>query len=101
MDLDIASGHQRELAAPLFLPHSDRAVVRDASRIVFIGHFDMLSFINFASDRAARLDLDVVIEAFGAERFEFVVTGQPSLIDAFEMACSLGPMDCLVLEVLR
>jgi hypothetical protein len=29
------------------------------------------------------------------------VSGAAELVDAFEMACSLGPYDCLVLEVAR
>jgi hypothetical protein len=77
---------------------------KDASapvRMVFIGRFEILGFLDFVSERAARLALDVVVEAFGTERFEVWVSGQPGLIDAFEMACSLGPLDCLVLEVLR
>jgi acylphosphatase len=66
-----------------------------------IGRFDIIAFLDFASDRAARLDLELVVETFSTERFEVVVSGQPGLVDAFEMACSLGPSNCLVLEVLR
>jgi len=70
-------------------------------KLVFLGYFEVIAFLDFVSERAGRLDIDVVVEVFGAERFEILVTGQPGLIDAFEMACSLGPLGCLVLEVLR
>jgi hypothetical protein len=29
------------------------------------------------------------------------VSGQPDLVDAFEMAMSLGPEDCIVHDVIR
>jgi len=30
-----------------------------------------------------------------------VLHGPPDLLDAFEMACALGPLDCIVLHVMR
>jgi len=92
MDFDITSAWR-----PKTKPQSHRF----SAKIVLIGHFDIIDFLDFASDRAARLDLELVVEAFSTERFELVVSGQPGLVDAFEMACSLGPSNCLVLEVLR
>lgn len=75
--------------------------MREAISIVFIGHFRADSFCEFVDHRARRLQLDVVMERAGDERIEVRVAGQPDLIDAFEMACSLGPIDCVVREVER
>jgi hypothetical protein len=47
-------------------------------------------------DRAQRLALDATIETLGPSFASVRVAGQPGLVDAFEMACSLGPHDCLV-----
>lgn len=58
----------------------------------------MSSFAEFVERRAARLDIDVAVRKAGDHLFAVDVTGQPDLIDAFEMACSLGPLDCLVLD---
>lgn len=75
--------------------------MRGAVSIVFIGHFHAESFCEFVCHRARRLQLDVVTEKAGDERIEVRVAGPPDLIDAFEMACSLGPIDCVVREVER
>jgi hypothetical protein len=69
--------------------------------MVFYGRFDPTSFVAFMCARAKRLALDLVIEAVGPRCCRVVVHGQPGLIDAFEMACSLGPLDCLVQGVER
>jgi acylphosphatase len=83
------------------VPQTEPQPPRFSAKIVLIGHFDIVDFLDFVSDRAARLDLEMVVEGFSTERFEVDVAGQPGLVDAFEMACSLGPNTCLVLEVLR
>ena len=41
------------------------------------------------------------VELIGPERADVSVTGEADLIDAFEMACSLGPLDCVVIETFR
>jgi len=74
---------------------SELAAMSVRARFVFTGRLRTDSFVEFARHRAARLGLwiDVTLmseEAIAAE-----------LVDAFEMACSLGPYDCLVLEVAR
>jgi acylphosphatase len=71
------------------------------ARLVFTGRFQTLSFDAFVRDRAIRLDLDATIEELDAARVAVSVTGQAGLVDAFEMACSLGPIDSLVLDVAR
>jgi hypothetical protein len=50
---------------------------------------------------AARLSLDAGQPDLGSDRVQITVSGQPDLVDAFEMACSLGPIDCLVEDVSR
>jgi len=59
------------------------------------------SFAEFARHRAARLDLGLRVLGLDAQSARFQVSGPPDLLDAFEMALSLGPGDCLVLEVTR
>lgn len=68
------------------------------ARLRFEGRFVQASFADFVRRRAERLDLRAVILDAGESRFTVEVAGQHDLVDAFEMACSLGPLDCLVLE---
>jgi hypothetical protein len=75
--------------------------MRDAVTLVFIGRLRPDSFAEFIHHRAGRLALDHGLGALGPERVEVTVRGEPDLIDAFEMACSLGPIDCLVLDAFR
>ena len=67
-------------------------------RLSFEGRFVVSSFAEFIERRAVRLDVDAVVRKASERLFSIDVTGQPDLIDAFEMACSLGPLDCLVLD---
>ncbi|WP_187969087.1 hypothetical protein [Aquibium microcysteis] len=67
-------------------------------RLRFEGRFVVSSFVDFAARRAARLDLDARVLRADDRVIALDVTGQRDLIDAFEMACSLGPLDCLVLD---
>jgi hypothetical protein len=75
--------------------------VTETVRMSFKGHFMPPSFVEFVDRRAARLDLEVSVTSAAADRVSVEISGQPDLIDAFEMACSLGPMDCLVLDCER
>lgn len=75
--------------------------MQDATTLVFIGRLRPDSFAEFARHRARRLSLEHALAAISAERVEVAVAGAPDLIDAFEMACSLGPIDCLVLDAFR
>jgi hypothetical protein len=67
--------------------------------LVFTGRFEPASFAEFARHRAGRLALDASQAEFLPGRASITVTGQADLVDAFEQACSLGPIDCLVDEV--
>jgi len=68
---------------------------------VFTGRFEPASFADFARHRAGRRSLDAGQPDLRSDRVRITVSGQPDLVDAFEMACSLGPIDCLVEDVSR
>ncbi|KQV12382.1 hypothetical protein ASC97_14280 [Rhizobium sp. Root1203] len=59
------------------------------------------SFVEFAHHRARRLDLEIAVGACDAASATVSVKGQEDLVDAFEMACSLGPYDCIILDIER
>jgi hypothetical protein len=75
--------------------------MRGATTLVFVGRFEPGSFAEFVHHRASRLALNVGIGTIGPHRIEVSVRGDPALVDAFEMACSLGPINCLVLDSFR
>lgn len=59
------------------------------------------SFTEFALHRARRLDLEIDIGVCNSASATLSVKGQEDLVDAFEMACSLGPYDCIILDIER
>lgn len=67
----------------------------------FFGTFQPGRFVDFADHRARRLDLALQVVRADDGCVRVVIEGEPDLIDAFEMACSLGPLDCLVHQVAR
>ena len=67
----------------------------------FSGRLEPAGFIAFAEHRAARLSLGLTIAACDRERCRLTLSGLEALIDAFEMAVSLGPYDSIVLDVTR
>jgi acylphosphatase len=69
--------------------------------LVFLGRFPPESFREFVQHRAQRLSLHVDFRTVSTGRIEVSVAGAAELIDAFELACSLGPIDCLVLDHYR
>jgi len=83
------------------MPYFDEQQRQDAVTFLFTGRFDQRSFAEFARHRAARLSLDTIAVDLSPDRISIAVSGQPELVDAFEMACSLGPIDCLVEGVIR
>lgn len=72
---------------------------RHCVTMTFTGALNVESFIAFVRHRAARLDLDLAILAVDRSSATVAVAGQLDLVDAFDMACSLGPHDCMVLDV--
>ncbi len=75
--------------------------MKEAVQFVFSGAIVVGSFEEFAQHRAARLDIWLDICSSASERVKLNVEGEPDLVDAFEMACSLGPQDCIILDVSR
>jgi hypothetical protein len=73
----------------------------DAVRFRFLGDLDGASFVEFAKHRSRRLDIELRVVESGSEFATFDVGGPPDLVDMFEMACSLGPLTCIVREVER
>ena len=74
---------------------------RESVILTFSGGLTPDSFVAFARHRAARLDLPLAELSCSADAVALAVEGQTDLVDAFEMACSLGPHDCIVLDVER
>jgi hypothetical protein len=70
-------------------------------RMVFAGDLKPASFAEFAAHRAGRLALAMRIVASDAAAVTVDLAGAPDLVDMFEMACSLGPLDCVVHDVTR
>jgi hypothetical protein len=70
-------------------------------RFVFRGRLDEESFTAFARHRAARLALGLEVGPGSGAACEMTVWGEAPLVDAFDMACSLGPLDCIVIDVER
>lgn len=73
----------------------------DTVRFRFIGDLDGASFVEFAEHRARRLDIELRVVESGSEQATFDVGGEPDLVDMFEMACSLGPLNSIVRDVER
>jgi hypothetical protein len=73
----------------------------EAALFRFTGQLVCESFAEFALHRARRLDLEIDIGACDASSATLSVKGQDDLVDAFEMACSLGPYDCIILDIQR
>lgn len=68
---------------------------------VFSGDLKQASFRQFAQHRAERLALGIDFGAASERFFDVTVAGDEALIDMFEMACSLGPYDCIIHDVTR
>lgn len=75
--------------------------MRESACFVFRGRLRTESFVEFARHRAARLCLGFEVGPVSSDAVALHVSGAAELVDAFEMACSLGPYDCLVLDVAR
>jgi hypothetical protein len=70
-----------------------------ASRtLIFDGSLQPEPFLAFCAHRAARLSLRHSVLAQSPSRIEVALKGHETLIDMFEMACSLGPEGSVVLS---
>jgi hypothetical protein len=83
------------------MPKPAQALMSENASFVFRGRLRTEIFVEFARHRASRLDLAIDIGDVSDEAIALTVRGASELVDAFEMACSLGPYQCLVLDVTR
>lgn len=76
----------------------ERAPVRlsTTDQIVVFGRVDDPVFLPWIERHRSLLGLAGGVVACQAGRIELVVSGAPDLIDALELACSLGPAEVLV-----
>ena len=72
---------------------SDR---RRAVRLVFSGRNIGAGFLDFVEDRARRFGLDGWAAIERPDAATVLVAGPEALVDMLEVACLLGPADCLV-----
>ena len=63
------------------------------------GQFPNDSFPEWIISRAKRLNLSGWVKAHREHRVEIFASGHPILIDAMEVACSLGPFDAQVQSI--
>ncbi len=74
---------------------------KETVTFTFQGDLPVSSFAEFAQHRAKRLSLDLDTIAQNSNNATLRVKGPTDLVDAFEMAMSLGPTDCIVQDVRR
>jgi hypothetical protein len=76
-------------------------IMLEQARLVFMGSLRADSFVEFARHRASRLGLAIGVGAVSDQAITVDISGAAELVDAFEMACSLGPHDCIIFDVAR
>ncbi len=69
--------------------------------IEFVGCLPQDSLLEFVAHRAAYLSVGYKMLTQSDRRAVVQVWGPSSLVDAFEMAVSLGPASCLIRDVRR
>lgn len=67
----------------------------------FNGYLPQDIFLEFIGHRAAYLSIGYAMQTQTDRRAVVKVWGPPSMVDAFEMAVSLGPAACLIRDVRR
>ncbi len=60
------------------------------------GNFDTVTMRDWISHRSAVLGLQISISSLEKNSISFCATGHMILLDAMEIACSLGPSDAMV-----
>ncbi len=61
-----------------------------------VGDFEEVNFQKWIQHRADILDVDVKVKTASSSLMEISASGHPILIEAFEIACSLGPLESTV-----
>ena len=72
-----------------------------AEKLEFVGDFSSSEFCEWVQHRADRLGLVGWVRVKSQQKIETVVCGEPELIDAMEVACSLGPFSATVEAINR
>jgi hypothetical protein len=73
----------------------------DHQTLVFDGALDPDAFLAFCAHRAERLSVHHDVLEHSPERVKVTLRGHATLIDMFEMACSLGPEGSVVIATSR
>jgi hypothetical protein len=63
---------------------------------VIIGNFDEIALHDWIVHRSKVLGLDISVHSLARNVISFCATGHMVLLDALEIACSLGPSDAIV-----
>ncbi len=91
--------HARRGASGADCVRRDEPMSADCVRLRFSGRGLGPNFLEFVADRAGRFSLDGWAAAGSDDSATVVVAGPPALIDMLEVACLLGPVDCVVDDV--
>lgn len=67
-----------------------------AVELIFTGTNLGQAYLDFVADRARRFSLDGHAHAEGGRFVHVVLRGPEALVDMLEVACLLGPVECLV-----
>ena len=68
-------------------------------QIKIIGSFDNIAFRDWIMHRSAVLGLDISSVIHGQGSITFSASGHSVLLDAMEIACSLGPLEAMVEQI--
>ena len=60
------------------------------------GNFDEIALRDWIVHRSTVLGLDISVHSLARNAISFCATGHMVLLDAMEIACSLGPSDAMV-----
>ena len=60
------------------------------------GNFDEIALRDWIVHRSTVLGLDISVHSLARNAISFCATGHMVLLDAMEIACSLGPSDAIV-----
>ena len=68
-------------------------------QIKITGSFDDIAFCDWIMHRSAVLGLDISSLIHGQSSISFSASGHSVLLDAMEIACSLGPSEAMVEQI--
>ena len=68
-------------------------------QIKMSGNFDEVLLKNWIIHRATILDVDIEIQTASSSSIELFASGHPILVEALEIACSLGPMEASIEKI--